>query len=555
MEIILQVVGGLGLFLLGMKNMSEGMQTIAGNRLRRLIGLVTNNRLMATGVGLFATTLVQSSSVTTVMTVGFVNAGLMTLKQAIGVILGANIGTTITGWILVLKIGKHGLPMLGIAAFFYLFSKKESWRYVAMAIMGLGMVFFGLELMKNGFKPLRGMAGFSAMFSYFDATTGILGVWKCAAVGCILTMIVQSSSATLGITIGLASTGVIEFPTAAALVLGENVGTTITALLASIGTNTNAKRTAYAHALFNVLGVLWITLLFTPYLHIVLKILGENPTLAVIEAGETTYPHATAGIAMVHSGFNIANTLLFLPLVSVMAAFLTRFVPERAEKEAPHLTHLDVHMLETPAISIEQSRVEIMRMGMHVITMMDYLKTILSDEEEGDRLIKKVFHREEVLDVMQNEVVVFLTHLMSTNVPLSTADEARRQLRMADEYESVGDYVANLLKGQLRLVNKGFRLPEKNRDELLQLHDTVCSYVKMINTAYDNQNFDILSKAQTEGNGITHQVRTFRDQHLAGLTEIQIEPVASTVYTDMLNAYRRIKDHMLNVAEALAGAK
>ena len=235
-----EVVGGLGVFLLGMKNMSEGLQAVSGDRLRKMISAVTSNRFMGVLVGLLVTCLVQSSSVTTVMVVGFVNSGIMTLMQAIGVILGANIGTTITGWILVLHIGKYGLPMLGIAAFFFLFSKKDRLRYIGMTIMGVGMVFFGLELMKNGFKPLRSHEEFSAWFHAFQATS-YLGIIKCALVGCVLTMVVQSSSATLGITIGLASTGVIEFQTAAALVMGENIGTTITAWLASLGTTTGAK--------------------------------------------------------------------------------------------------------------------------------------------------------------------------------------------------------------------------------------------------------------------------------------------------------------------------
>ncbi|MFC1736947.1 Na/Pi cotransporter family protein, partial [Candidatus Hydrogenedentota bacterium] len=200
---IFGTLGGLGIFLLGMKNMSEGMQAIAGNRLRRLIGAITSNRFMATGVGVAATCLVQSSSVTTIMSIGFVNAGLMTLRQAIGVIMGANIGTTITGWILVLKIGKYGLPILGAAAFVHLFSKNERRRFIAMAIMGIGMIFFGIELLKAGVEPIREMPEFEAWFQKFQATS-YGGVLLCALVGCICTLIVESSSATLAITMTLA---------------------------------------------------------------------------------------------------------------------------------------------------------------------------------------------------------------------------------------------------------------------------------------------------------------------------------------------------------------
>src|SRR5690606_21760979 len=328
------VIGGLGIFMLGMKYMSEGMQAVAGNSLRRLISLVTDNRVLAVGAGTLVTMLVQSSSVTTVIVVGLVNAGLMQLHQAIGVIVGANIGTTITGWILVLKIGDYGLPLLGIGAensgtaitgwvlglgigdyglpllgigaLVYLFTRKDRPRFIAMAVMGLGMIFFGLELMKDGFAPLAENRAFIDAFAWFraDSYTGVL---RAVLVGCILTVIVQSSSATLGITIGLASTGVIPFTTAAALVLGENIGTTITAVLASLGATTEARRAAYGHVLFNVFGVLWITAIFQWYIRIVSgtieSVHGLNPMLISLD---TTPSLAfatviTAGIALTHT--------------------------------------------------------------------------------------------------------------------------------------------------------------------------------------------------------------------------------------------------------------
>ena len=260
-KMLISVIGGLGIFLLGMKNMSEGMQAVAGNRMRKLINAVTNNRFIACGVGISITSLIQSSSVTTVMVVGMVNAGLMNLAQAIGVILGADIGTTITGWILVLEIAKYGLLIIGFSAFFFLFSKREVIRYTAMMILGLGMVFYGLQLMKNGFAPLKEMPEFIAWFSRFEPKD-YFGVLKCCLIGTIVTAIVQSSSATLGITMGLVGTGVLSFETGAALVLGENIGTTITACLAAIGSSTNAKRAALAHVIIKVIGVAWITAIF-----------------------------------------------------------------------------------------------------------------------------------------------------------------------------------------------------------------------------------------------------------------------------------------------------
>ena len=266
LEMVFHLVGGLGIFLLGMKYMQQGLQVIAGSRIRRMISLVTSNRFLAVGIGLFVTTLVQSSSVTSVMVIGLVNSELMVLTEAIGVIIGANIGTTITGWILAMKIGHYGLPLLGVAAFGWLFLKAEKLRYTALSVLGIGMIFFGLEIMKDGFAPVRDLPDFAAVFQMFEATNYV-GVLKSALVGCVATLIVQSSSATLGMTIALANTGVVDFQTAAALVMGTNMGTTITAYLASLGADDiNAKRTAYFHVVFNVSGVIAITATLLPFI-------------------------------------------------------------------------------------------------------------------------------------------------------------------------------------------------------------------------------------------------------------------------------------------------
>ncbi|MFW6146336.1 MAG: Na/Pi cotransporter family protein [Planctomycetota bacterium] len=552
---VMNVVGGLGIFLLGMKYMSEGLQTIAGNRLRRMIGSVTNNRLMATGVGTGVTVLVQSSSVTTVMAVGFVNAGFMTLSQAIGVIMGANIGTTITGWILALKIGKYGLPILGLAALVFRFTRKDKLRYVALTVMGVGMIFFGLELMKDGFSPIRDMPAFEAWFHRFNADT-YFGVLKCALAGCVLTMIVQSSSATLGITIGLATTGVIPFQTAAALVLGENIGTTVTAYLAGLGATTNAKRAAYAHMVFNVLGVLWITALFSVYLTILHHVLRFDPSKVVYDAeGVPSFPNMTAGIAAVHTGFNVTNTLLFLPFTQVLARGLTRLFPDREFREEPHLTLLDDRLISTPSIGIEQSRRELLRMSEQIDKMLQRVRKAVAGEQLSESEVDKIFHKEEVLDIMQKEVTVFLTTLLSTSVTRAVADEARRIIRMADEYESVSDYVANIMKLLLRHQKAELTFGPADRDSLLKLHDEVVDYVDMITRGCAETHPEIVSKAHSRGDGITHMVRDLRGKHLTSVSGTPVNPLTTVIYIDMLNAYRRVKDHAMNVAEALAGQK
>ncbi len=566
LQIALKVIGGLGIFLLGMKHMSEGLQAVSGDRLRKIISVATNNRIMGVLMGVLVTMLVQSSSVTTVMVVGFVNSAIMNLMQAIGVILGANIGTTITGWILVLNIGKWGLPILGIASFFFLFSKNQRVRYIGMTIMGIGMVFFGLELMKNGFKPLRSMEEFEAAFKAFhiDLNGGFFALYgniiKCALVGMVLTMIVQSSSATLGITIGLAAMGVIEFPTAAALVMGENIGTTITALLASIGTTTNAKRAAYAHFFFNVIGTAWFIALF-PFAikglsHLIAAKTGYNPLeIHIDEMKETTFATViTSGIALTHTTFNVANVIIFIPLVGLLAKFVTWLAPEKETKEAAHLTYLDVRMLDTPTLGIVQSQGQLNFMADSVEGMMEKLRTCLEGDLSSD-LESKIFEREEILDNVQKEIFLFLSRLVSGQVPHEVTNKANKQMRLADEYESLSDYIANVLKGMKKLEQSGMKLEDAAKDQLIALHARVANYIEQVDDYMKDNNADVLTWATTEGAAIGKLMKKIRAEHIARLQKEEVSPYFSLAYTDMLNFYRRMKDHALNIAEVVHGEK
>ena len=560
LNIAFNVIGGLGIFLIGMKNMSEGMQTVAGDKLRKMINAVTNNRILGCGVGTAVTTIIQSSSVTTVMVVGMVNAGLMTLVQAISVILGANIGTTITGWILTMKIGKYGLPIIGISALFYLFSRKDRLKFWATFFLGLGLVFFGLELMKNGFKPIRAMPEFEQWFKAFSPTTAngtisYLGVWKCCLVGAVLTAIVQSSSATLGITIGLASQGTIDFPTAAALVLGENIGTTITAVLASIGASTNARRASLAHVCVNIFGVLWITAIFSFYIKGVVSVIGVDPAATIFTENEISYPNVTKAIAATHTGFNVINVLVLLPFVGILAKFLTKFIPSKDVKEIHHLKYIDIRMLETPAIGLEQTHKEIGNMADTTERMLKLLEPQLFDPNATKENNEKIFNKENVLDNIQKEVTEFLSKTLTGHTSLEQAEIARCHIRLADEYESISDYVTAILKLQLKLIKNEMVLHDEGKAELKELHKDITSYLKMISDAVKADNADILSKAQTKGSAITFKIKQFRTQHLERVSAGKTSPLHSLIFTDMLNSYRKIKDHALNIAETIAGAK
>lgn len=550
-EMTLTVLGGLGLFLLGMKNLSDGMQAVAGSSLRRMIGAVTDNRLLATAMGTFVTCVVQSSSITTVMVVGFVNSGVMQLSQGVGVIMGANIGTTITGWILVLKIGKYGLPLLGTAAFVYLFSKGDRWRYWAMAAMGTGMVFFGLELMKDACSQVKELPQFEAWFQQFQADS-YPGVLKCAFIGCLLTVLVQSSSATLGITISLATQGVISYPTAAALVLGENIGTTVTAYLASLGATTNARRAAYFHVIFNLAGVFWITLIFPWYIEFIQSLVHGDVTRSVVVDGNTTFPDVTPAIAATHSVFNILNTLMFLPFTPFLVRLLERIVPSKSFKEKPHLTDLDIRILESPLLAIEQSRKEILKMGDGCLKMMGWLSELLQQKEFDKQLIDRLQRRERVLDSIQDEVAHFVTDLLSGNVPHSVADEARQQLRTAHEYEAVSDYLVNLFKFDQRLRKDGHCFTEKQTSELIELHKAVASYLRLVYEANKAQDQAILGRLAAPRKQIRSDVKRLRKEHLEDLSAGGMAPQVSVAFMAALNAYSRVLEHSHNIAEAVA---
>ena len=555
-EMAFHLVGGLGIFLLGMKYMQQGLQVIAGSRIRRMISVVTSNRFLAVGIGLFVTTLVQSSSVTSVMVIGLVNSELMALTGAIGVIIGANIGTTITGWILALKIGQYGLPLLGIAAFGWLFLKGEKLRYSALSVLGIGMVFFGLELMKDGFGPVRDLPEFAALFQLFEATD-YTGVLKSALVGCVVTLIVQSSSATLGITIALANTGVIDFRTAAALIMGENIGTTITAYLASLGADDiNAKRTAYFHIFFNVTGVAVITALFLPvYLPFIENVVmgGVDPNM---QAQGGTFPYMTAGIATVHTVFNVTTAFLFISFITPIANALKRLVKDKPKPEKVRLTHLDIKLVSSPLTAIEQSRHEIERTDHHVRIMLDDLRTIVTDKKSDRDLIDKVFQRESIIDDVQIEVTRFLTDLLSEELSQNVANEARSQLRLADEFESVSDYVANVLKLYLRLREAGVDLTVHQQEELLGLHDLIAGYYDRVHEGVGVTTPDeYLPNIHRNSREITDEIRDLRDRHWNRLSKETVDPLISTTYMDIANAYRRMKDHLLNIGEAAVGGK
>ena len=540
-DVLFKVIGGLGIFLFGMENMSGGLQKIAGDRLRKIIAALTSNRFIATFIGVLLTAIVQSSSVTTVMVVGFVNASLMTLSQALGVILGANIGTTVTGWILVLKIGKYGLPLVGIGAIIYMFVKGDRKKTKALTLMGFGMIFLGLELMKDGLHPLRSMPEFVEMFHKFNADT-VSGMLLAACVGALMTSIVQSSSATLGITIALATQGLLDGHTAVALVLGENVGTTITAVLASIGASSNAKRAAYAHTIVNVVGVTWVLSIFPFYL----KFLG---TLADPNANIARY------IATAHTMFNVTNVIIFLPLITFLAKLLEKFVREK-EVKVVRVTHLDKRMLETPSIAIEQVKKEIFSTGHDILDMMNKFKeTLQNNYSKNHEYVTDVFSKEEKIDLVQKEISEINSDLLALDMEHALIDDTGKNHSICDEYESVSDYIERLMKSHLKLNELELELNSGQKNDLAVLHEKIFDFFKYVNEAYNGSKKDVLLEAMKKSGEIVREFKNARNEHLNRMAQSKTDVRIITNYLDMINSYRKINEHTMHAVEAMVGEK
>lgn len=541
-KIIYTVLGGLGIFFYGMKMMSDSLQQAASDVITKVINSLTSNRILAVVVGMIVTMIVQSSSVTTVMVVGFVNAGLMQLTQAIGVIFGSNIGTTITGWIISIKVGKYGLLFIGVGIFPVLFSKNSKLQNIGKILFGIGMIFLGLTLMSGAFKPLRSNQEFLNMISYFSGQN-YMSFFASIVTGCLLTVIIQSSSAMLGITIALATSGVIQFHTAAALVLGENIGTTITALLASVGTNTNAKRAARAHAFFNVFGVLLIFSILPWYVDFIEYII---PTEANATDAEGNYPNIAAHIAASHTFFNVTATICFIPFLGHLARFVTKITPE-SEDDKKQLILVGDPSDIVPATAIIQAESEVKKMLDVMGRMHEVTKKFL--EKPKTKHLTKVSEYEKITDNMQKEVTVFMVKVMEKSMSKDQSMKSQALVKVVDEFESIADYLERIAVYKNRFQIEGKDDP--SGDEYFKFFDKVWEFFEdaaqgfFSETTYD---LDDMYKRSEQLRIWSHDIR---DKHLDRVSKGEYDPLTALTYSDMVVALRKIRAHALNVAEAV----
>jgi phosphate:Na+ symporter len=547
-KIIYTVLGGLGIFFYGMKNMSEALQSVAGDVVKNTINTITTNRISAVFVGILVTMLVQSSSVTTVMTVGFVNAGLMNLAQAIGVIFGANIGTTITGWIISIKIGKYGLLLIGLGIFPLLFGKTNKTRQIGRIFFAVGMIFFGLKIMSGAFKPLRSMPEFLDMISYFSEQN-YGSYFACIIVGCILTMVIQSSSAMLGITIALASTGVIQFHTAAALVLGENIGTTITALLASVGANVTAKRAAKAHAIFNTFGVLVIFAIFPIYVNFIDWVVPGDAN-AANAAGD--FVNVAVHIATGHTIFNVTATVLFIPLLGFLANVVTKLTPDTGEKEQHHLVMLGDPSTSIPATALAQAQIEVDKMRDIVGRLYKLAEEIFinNNTKDASDMIIKAKDYESITDNIQKEVTVFVVKLMESPLSEEESIKARSLLKEVDELESIADYIERLVSYSERTPVKDILIGEAKTD-FVEFFNSVKEFYDSVSNQISSDSVD-KSVAQRKSEELRLKAESIRTNHLERVSKGKFDALTALTYSDMIVALRKIRSHTQNTAEAHA---
>lgn len=540
-------LGGLGIFFLGMKFLSEGLQRIAGDLIQRMINAVTSNRVIAVLVGLSITTIVQSSSVTTVMVVGLVNAGLMNLTQAIGVVFGANIGTTITGWILAVRIGKYGLLMIGLGIFPMLFAKSARWSALGKTLVALGLVFFGLEIMSGAFKPLRNDEGFLAYMQMFHAQT-LLSVVGCVLMGCALTFVVQSSSAMLGITIALALTGSISFQTAVALVLGENIGTTVTAQLAAIGANVSAKRTALSHTLFNVIGVGVMLFVFQPYLHLIDALVPGSPSQL---GPDGSYVNVAAHIAMAHTVFNTTAVLVMLPFLTPFSRLVERILPAPAIKEARHLQFIGNPVIEAPAVSLTMARRELVNMARLVEKIIRLSQEYCSPGATKEDVLTEIARLEGITDSIQQEITTFVCLTMEGSLSLDQSEQAYSLIRAADELESIADYGFSLCRYRKRMETNNLEFSESAWSDVREYLSAVGGFFEMIYRHLTGAASHTMREVRDEAVKLNISADKLRDRHLERMGSGVCAPLPALTFSDMVVALRRIKNHSVNLFEAI----
>ena len=543
---VFNIFGGLAIFIIGMNMMSDGLHKAAGEKMRNILRLFSANRFVAILSGTAVTAVVQSSSASTVMVIGFVNAGLLTLVQAMGIIFGANIGTTVTAQLVAFDISWIVMPsiFLGMLAGFV---RKDNWKNWGETLMGLGFLFLGMGIMSADLKSLSGSPAFMQAFQWFDCapvngSIPLFSLFGAILVGLVVTCIIQSSSACSGIVIALGASGVLNLYTAVALILGSNIGTTVTAQLAAISANRVAKQTALAHTLFNVIGALIISLTFY------LPSGGDAPLffeLVEYLSKDGTLPRK---IANAHTIFNVFTTVILIPFIPLLAKICEKLIP--VKKSAERFQRLEVHLLDTPEIALTQTNTALRRMLTKAWRMVDCaLKTYNKNDEENQKLVAELEEKEKRIDLYQHDITEYLTKLM--NRPLTPKQSIRipKLLHCTNDAERIGDHTAPICKMIEDFRAKGHALSNAAEEEFNTLHALLAQQAKIVLAVMEDATQESQTKAAKLWGEIYMSCDIYEKNHLARLEAGACDTTTGIFYIDLLTEIRKVARHFSNIAE------
>ena len=552
----LKLLGSLALFLYGMKIMSEGLQKFAGDRLRRILTAMTTNRVTGVLTGVLITALVQSSSATTVMVVSFVNAGLLTLSQSIGVIMGANIGTTVTAWIISalgfkVDIAAFALPLLAFGIPL-LFSQKSNRKYVGEFIFGFSFLFMGLSYLKNNAPDLSQNPDMLAFVqNYTDM--GFISILLFVLIGTVLTMVVQASAATMAITLIMCANGWISFELGAALVLGENIGTTITANLAALTGNTQARRAALAHLAFNVFGVLWVLCLFVPFTEAVSwfveNVMGSNdPSVAV-----------SFKLSAFHTAFNICNVLILIWFVPFIERTVCAIIPLKDQDEEYRLRFISGGMLSTAELSILQASKEIHLFAERTHRMFGMVRDLLHTEKDDDfnRVFSRVEKYENISDSMELEIANYLNKVSEGRLSSESKLQIRGMLREVTEIESIGDSCYNLARTISRKRQSNEDFVQKQYDHIhfmMELADEALTQMIKVVERTEHNALDV-NKSYNLENEINNYRNQLKNQNIVDVNNKEYSYQMGVYYMDIIAECEKLGDYVVNVVEASCDIK
>lgn len=556
---ILILIGSLGLFLYGMTVMSEALQKVAGERLRNILASMTSNPLKRILTGLLVTAVIQSSSATTVMVVSFVNAGLLTLTQSVGVIMGANIGTTVTAWIISLlgfqaDISSISIPLIGIGFVLMMFKSNKK-KNIGELFIGFALLFLGLSYLKSSVPDFSDSPEVLAFIQRWT-DWGFWSVLIFVGIGTILTIVLQSSSATMALTLVMCNFGWIPFEMAAAMVLGENIGTTITANIAASVANVSAKRAARAHSVFNIVGVIWILILFKPFLLLVSKIVvligGADPF--------TSTESILWAVAMVHTLFNVCNTLIMVWFTPQIVKLVTWMVKAPEEDEIFRLKYIHTGMMNTAELSLEQAKSEIIYFGTLMKRQFGYVRRAvdLDASDEFEEMFKKVESYEQISDRIEYEIANYLNNIGEGQLSEESGKRMQAMYKIISELESVGDSGYNIV----RLIQRKNLRDKKNFDESIKKN--IYYMLDLLDVAFDAMIFNLnggykkihnIDNAEDAENAINECRNNLKEEHLFNLESNAYSYPVGVYYMDIVGECEKVGDFIINISEAIIEIK